>query len=228
MIFAEFVNPNETRKNERGGTMLRKKRRREARYRFVKRTLDLFFSILLLLFLALPMLLLGGLIRATSDGPAIFRQTRVGRDGVSFVCLKFRTMYENAPRECPSNELRDRSYVTPIGRFLRRTSLDELPQLFNVLRGEMSLVGPRPLIACEKEVHELRRRSGADRLRPGITGLSQIRGRDFLPNRDKARLDARYAHTLGFASDLRILKETVVGVFSGKDSFDQRANNFQT
>ncbi|MBO5939235.1 MAG: sugar transferase [Clostridia bacterium] len=208
--------------------MLRKKRRREARYRVLKRTLDLVFSSLLLLFLALPMLLLAIAIRLTSRGPAIFRQLRVGRGGKLFVCLKFRTMVTDAPSNCPSAELRDGRYVTPIGRFLRRTSLDELPQLWNVLRGEMSLVGPRPLIPCEELVHTLRRRSGADRLRPGITGLSQVRGRDFLPDLDKARLDARYARTLHLGGDVRIVAETLFGVFSGKDVFSaQRASNFQ-
>ena len=208
--------------------MLKKKRRQEARYRWVKRALDLVFSSVLLMFFALPMLLIGIAIRIGSRGPAIFRQVRVGRDGVPFVCLKFRTMYQNAPHDKPSAEMRDGGYVTAVGRFLRRSSLDELPQLLNVLRGEMSLVGPRPLIPCEEEVHRLRRRSGADRLRPGITGLSQIRGRDFLPNREKARLDACYARTLHFGGDLRILAQTLASAFSGKDVFsDQRASNPQ-
>ena len=207
--------------------MLNKKRHREARYRAIKRALDIVFSLLLLLFLAFPMLLIGITVRCTSRGPAIFRQIRVGRNGVHFVCLKFRTMYENAPHDKPSSELRDGAYVTPIGHLLRRTSLDELPQLWNVLRGEMSLVGPRPLIPSEEEVHQLRRRSGADRVRPGMTGLSQIRGRDFLPNREKARLDARYVRTIHFLGDLRILAKTVTGAFWGKDVFPQSARSFQ-
>ena len=208
--------------------MLRKKRRKEARYRVLKRGLDFLFSAILLGFLGLLMLGIGIAIRLTSQGPAIFRQYRVGQNGALFVCFKFRTMRQDAPHDCPSAELRDGSYVTPIGRFLRRSSLDELPQLFNVLRGEMSLVGPRPLIPCEEEVHLLRRRSGADRLRPGITGLSQVRGRDFLSNREKARLDARSARTLHLLGDLRILGETVKHAFSGKDVFsDQSTNSFQ-
>ena len=207
--------------------MLRKKRKREARYRLIKRMLDLLFSAVLLCFLALPMLLIGIAIRCGSRGPAIFRQIRVGQNGKHFVCLKFRTMYEDAPHDKPSSEMQDGAYVTPIGRLLRRTSLDELPQLWNVLRGEMSLVGPRPLIPSEEEVHRLRRRSGADRVRPGMTGLSQIQGRDFLPNREKARLDARYARTLHLFGDLRILAKTVTGAFLGKDVFPQSARNFQ-
>lgn len=208
--------------------MLRKKRRREARYRAVKRILDLVFSAILLIFLALPMLLIALSIRLSSRGPAIFRQKRVGRDGVLFVCFKFRTMVSDAPHDAPSVQLRDGKYVTPIGRFLRRTSLDELPQLWNVLRGEMSLVGPRPLIPCEESVHTLRHRSGADRLRPGMTGLSQVSGRDFLPDPEKARLDARYARTLHFGGDLRIIAKTIFSAFSGRDVFeDHSARSFQ-
>ena len=208
--------------------MLRKKRRREARYRWLKRTLDLFFSLILLGFLALPMLVIALAISLTSEGGAIFRQERIGQGGQPFLCLKFRTMYLDAPHDRPSSELQDGRYVTPIGRFLRRTSLDELPQLYNVLRGEMSLVGPRPLIPCEDGVHALRRRCGVDRLRPGITGLAQIRGRDFLSDREKARLDARYAANLHFFGDLRIVAETLGTVFSGEGMISpQRAKHRQ-
>lgn len=191
--------------------MYRKQRRKERRYRILKRTLDLVFSAILLLFLALPMAGIALAVAATSKGGAIFRQERVGRAGNRFVCLKFRTMYTDAPHDRPSAEMRDGRYVTPIGRFLRKTSLDELPQLWNVLRGEMSLVGPRPLIPCEEEVHTLRRRCGVDRLRPGMTGLAQIRGRDHLDAREKARFDARYAKSASLWGDVRILAETLSG-----------------
>ena len=187
-------------------------------YRFWKRTLDVLFSFLLLVFLSLPMLAVGLAIRLTSKGPAIFRQTRIGRDGVPFTCYKFRTMFQSAPNNCPTAALVDaRRYITPIGRFLRRSSLDELPQLWNVLRGDMSLVGPRPLIPREGQIHMLRRRTGVYAVRPGMTGLAQINGRDLLADRDKARLDARYAKTLSFSQDLRIIGKTLFGVFFGKD-----------
>ena len=202
--------------------MYRKKQRREARYRFFKRMLDVVFSALLLVFLALPMLCIALAVVLSSSGGAIFRQERVGRNGKCFVCLKFRTMYENAPHDRPSAEMRDGRYVTPFGRFLRKTSLDELPQLWNVLRGEMSLVGPRPLIPCEDEVHDLRRRCGVDRLRPGLTGLAQIRGRDLLGAREKARLDTRYARSANLLGDLRIVLGTLSGVV-----FPQSAKHFQ-
>lgn len=203
--------------------MYRKKRRSEARYRFFKRTLDVLFSALLLVFLALPMACIALAVALTSRGGAIFRQERVGRNGKSFVCLKFRTMYESAPHDRPSHEMRDGRYVTPLGRFLRKTSLDELPQLYNVLRGEMSLVGPRPLIPCEDEVHRLRRRCGVDRLRPGMTGLAQIRGRDLLEGREKARLDTRYARSASLWGDVRIVLETISGIVR-----PQSAKHFQT
>lgn len=193
--------------------MYRKKQRREARYRFLKRMLDILFSALLLVFLALPMACIALAVALSSRGGAIFRQERVGRNGKIFVCLKFRTMYVTAPHDRPSAEMRDGRYVTPIGRFLRKTSLDELPQLWNVLRGEMSLVGPRPLIPCEDEVHRLRRRCGVDRLRPGMTGLAQIRGRDLLEDREKARLDTRYARRASLFGDARIVGETLWGMF---------------
>ncbi|MBQ9086809.1 MAG: sugar transferase [Clostridia bacterium] len=186
-------------------------------YAKVKRLMDVIFSALLLFFLLVPMSVIGILVAVSSPGGAIFRQKRVGQDGKLFVCYKFRTMISDAPPDLPTAAFRDaEQYVTPIGRFLRRSSLDELPQLWNVLRGDMSLVGPRPLIPAERQMHELRGRSGVYRVRPGMTGLSQIRGRDALPDRDKARLDARYAHTLSLSSDCRILWETVYRVFTGK------------
>ena len=193
---------------------------------FWKRCLDVLFSALLLLFLLLPMLVIGVLIRLTSKGPAIFRQTRLGRGGQPFTCYKFRTMYQSAPGDCPTAELTDAArWITPLGRVLRRSSLDELPQLWNVLRGDMSLVGPRPLIPREEQVHSLRRRTGVYALRPGITGLAQINGRDFLADRDKARMDARYARTLCLTEDLRILGKTLLGVIRGNNIAEGKARN---
>ena len=179
-------------------------------YKCFKRGADTVLSFLLIVMLAIPMAGIGLLIRCSSRGGAIFRQERIGRDGVSFICYKFRTMYREAPKNCPSALLSDRSrWVTPVGATLRRTSLDELPQLFNVLKGDMSLVGPRPLIPRERAVHEMRHRYGADRLRPGITGLSQVSGRDLVDDRRKAALDGRYVRRMCLWEDLRILGLTV-------------------
>ena len=185
-------------------------------YFFWKRLLDVLFSFLLLFFLTLPMLFIACAVLVTSRGGAIFRQKRVGRNAKTFVCYKFRTMYSYAPNNRPTSEFSDASlYVTPVGRFLRRTSLDELPQLFNVLKGDMSLIGPRPLIAEERLVHSLRMETGVYDVRPGITGLAQISGRDLVSDREKAELDAKYVEGIGFATDFGILFKTLRRVVGG-------------
>ena len=122
-------------------------------------------------------------------------------------------MYKNAPKNTPKSTFEDgEKYITSVGMFLRRTSLDELPQLYNVLRGDMSIVGPRPLIKEEGEIHELRRRCGAQRVRPGITGLAQVSGRDGITDVEKARYDARYIRNVNFIQDAKILFETAKGM----------------
>ena len=127
-------------------------------------------------------------------------------------------MYRDAPPSCPTAALRSpEKHITPLGRWLRRSSLDELPQLWTVLRGEMSLVGPRPLIPEEGRVHELRRRTGVDRLRPGMTGLAQIRGRDRLSDEEKVGWDAAYARRRSLREDGRILLLTLWRVLRGAD-----------
>ena len=187
------------------------------RYCLWKRLLDILFSALLLLLLALPMLLIALAVGLSSRGGPLFCQSRIGREGKPFTCYKFRTMVRDAPPNRPTSDFFDASrYVTPIGRFLRRTSLDELPQLYNVLRGDMSLVGPRPLIGEEDEVHRLRTAGGVYRVRPGMTGLAQIHGRDRLGDGEKAAYDVRYVDTLSFGEDLRILAKTLRHVLVGE------------
>lgn len=191
-------------------------RSKKERYRILKRFLDIVFSSLLLFFLFIPMMVIGIIIRITSDGKAIFRQERIGRNEKPFVCLKFRTMYVTAPRDCPTAQFSDaQRYITGIGKFLRRTSLDELPQLWNVLVGEMSLVGPRPLIPCESKIHEFRKRGGVYDIRPGITGLAQINGRDILDDKQKARLDIRYSKNMKLSTDVRIIMRTIGRAVTG-------------
>lgn len=177
--------------------------------RFIKRILDVVFSALLLLLLALPMLAIAVAIRAESDGGAIFRQRRRGRGGEIFICYKFRTMYREAPPYTPASSFEDRDrYVTRIGRFLRSTSLDELPQLYNVLCGQMSIVGPRPLICEEEEMHNLRMSAGIYRLRPGITGMAQVCGRNMLDDDQKLEKDRYYLSNLKIWLDLKIVFKT--------------------
>ena len=151
-----------------------------------KRILDIIFSVSGLLLFSLPMLLCAAAIAAEDGCPVIFCQTRIGADLKPFTCYKFRTMRCDAPHDCATADLRDAHlYITRVGAFLRRTSLDELPQLFNVLRGDMSLIGPRPVIPQERELIALRDSLGVYCIRPGLTGLAQVRGRDSVSVRRK-------------------------------------------
>ena len=137
-------------------------------------------------------------IAVDSEGGVLFAQSRMGKDGRPFIIFKFRTMYPQAPADTPTGALDDPSrHITPVGRFLRRTSLDELPQLFNILKGDMSFIGPRPVVLAERALIGLRRAKGADRVRPGITGLAQVQGRDEVPASRKACYDAYYARHMG-------------------------------
>ena len=186
-------------------------------YNLIKRILDIVLSACLIIFLSFPMLLIYAAVRLSSRGEAIFRQKRVGKDGRIFTCYKFRTMYRYSPNNVPTSSfLGAERYITPVGRVLRKTSLDELPQLFNVFKGDMSLVGPRPLIENEGEIHLLRKRCGVYRIRPGITGLAQINGRDGVGDIEKARYDAKYARTMGLVQDTKIIFGTLGIALQGK------------
>ncbi|TIX28075.1 sugar transferase [Mesorhizobium sp.] len=162
----------------------------------------------LLLVATSPVLVLAVLaVRASSPGPAIFSQTRVGRDGRLFRCHKLRTMYVGTP-SLPSHEA-PASSVTSVGKVLRKFKLDELPQFWNVLKGEMSLVGPRPCLPTQTELIECRRRLGVLAALPGITGLAQIKGIDMSNPKLLAETDAAYLRTASFQLDLRILLGTL-------------------
>jgi O-antigen biosynthesis protein WbqP len=187
-------------------------------YMAVKRVLDLILSFTALIVCALPMALISLLIRADSPGKAVFRQTRIGRNGKPFSCYKFRTMRNDAPHHRSKKELENADeYITRVGRFLRAFSLDELPQLCNIVRGEMSFIGPRPLIPEETEVHELRTEYGVYQLRPGISGYAQINGRDLISDRRKAELDRDYLENFSLWTDIKILFGTVGNVICKKD-----------
>lgn len=189
----------------------------KSKYLVLKRGLDVLISSLFIALLALPMLVIWLLVSLTSRGGGIFRQTRIGRGGEPFVCYKFRTMYAYAPPRCPAAQLEDSdALITPIGRLLRRSSLDELPQLFCVLRGDMSLVGPRPMIAEEGEIHARRAELGVYSIRPGITGLSQVCGRNGISDREKAELDAEYLKSISLLTDVRIICRTFEKVIRGE------------
>ncbi|WP_192856774.1 sugar transferase [Manganibacter manganicus] len=152
-------------------------------------------------------------IRLDSHGPAIFRQVRIGRHGRHFVCLKLRTMYQETG-DRPSHEV-GQSSVTRVGRLLRRTKLDELPQLLNVLKGDMSFVGPRPCLPSQKELTEARNRLGLARLRPGITGIAQVASIDMSDPELLAKYDATYLQVMSMKTDLSLIIRTVFGSGQG-------------
>ena len=186
-------------------------------YSFFKRLLDIVLSLTALIVLAPLLLVLALLVKLDSPGPALFKQKRVGRNEKLFDIYKFRSMYTSAPRDVATSELQNaESHITRVGRVLRKTSLDELPQLFNVLKGDMSLIGPRPLVPNEKDIHELRREKGAYRVRPGITGWAQVNGRDCVLPVDKARLDGYYADHISFGLDVKIIIFSVICVLTAR------------
>ena len=171
------------------------------KYFYVKRFFDIIFSSVLLLLMCLPMLMIYVGVILYDGFPGIFKQERIGLNGKRFICYKFRTMRIDAPKNLSTEEFYNAdNFITPIGAFLRRTSLDELPQLFNVFLGEMSIVGPRPLIPHEKSVHDKRMVFSVYSVRPGITGLAQICGRDDLPSEKKVECDAIYVENLSLIS----------------------------
>lgn len=186
-------------------------------YTHVKRVLDFLLAALALVALSPLMLVLALVIKLTSPGPVFFRQRRVGRDRTHFMIYKFRTMRTDAPKDLPTHLLQNpEAFITPIGRFLRRSSMDELPQLLNIIRGEMAVVGPRPALWNQFDLIAEREKYGANALRPGLTGWAQINGRDELPIDVKARLDGEYVRRMGFFFDARCIIGTVFSVARGE------------
>lgn len=183
-------------------------------YLVIKRLLDIVFSLLGLMVLLIPIIIVAAVVYLDDPGEVIFSQNRVGRHGRKFKLYKFRTMKLDTPKYMSTMELKDPDqYITRCGRFLRKTSLDEIPQLINVLKGDMSLVGPRPLISDEYEIHAMRMRFGVYSLRPGLTGLAQINGRDLVSPEEKVRWDVKYLERCGLWTDFLILLATVPKVF---------------
>lgn len=176
-------------------------------YPIIKRLGDIALAIALLLFLLPMYLLLALIIWLQDNGPAIFKQRRVGRNGQEFMFYKFRSM----PVSTPNVESREtqKLQITPFGKFIRRTNLDELPQIYNVLRGDMSFIGPRPPICSQKELIEMRRANGALAIKPGLTGWAQVNAYDGMSPEQKAAFDAEYANCFSISIDLLILVKTV-------------------
>ncbi|MBB6053353.1 sugar transferase [Armatimonas rosea] len=183
----------------------------------IKRLADFGFALLGLVFLTPLWLLLALLIRLDSPGPVLFRQRRVGRGGHEFVLLKFRSMRTDTPN-LSTAELRASGLepYTRVGTWLRKTSVDEQPQLWNVLRGEMSIIGPRPALPSQTELNADREARGVHALRPGITGWAQVNGRDNLTDDEKVRFDAEYLERQSLGFDLWILWRTLAEVATAR------------
>ncbi|WP_195269668.1 sugar transferase [Eubacterium sp. 1001713B170207_170306_E7] len=189
---------------------------------YLKYMLDICVAALVLAALLPLFVVIAAAIRLDSAGPVFFRQVRCGQDGKAFVIYKFRSMYQTAPRDRAVKELENpERYITRTGRVLRNTSLDELPQLFNIIKGEMSLIGPRPVPINEQILNEARQRTAAGRLRPGITGWAQINGRDRVSIYQKVALDCVYAEGLSFRMDMMIFLRTILYVVRRQDIFEK-------
>ena len=166
-----------------------------------KRLVDIVLSFFGIIVLAIPMLFIAIAIKLDSSGPAFFKQKRIGKDCKHFYILKFRTMRVDTPHDAPTHELSDpKKWITKVGGFLRKTSLDELPQIFNIFVGQMSIIGPRPALWNQDDLIAEREKYGANAVRPGLTGWAQINGRDELEIPVKAKLDGEYIEALNAGS----------------------------
>ena len=181
--------------------------------KFGKRLIDILLSGCAIVVLLPVFVILVLAIKLDSPGPVFFRQKRVGIHKTHFGILKFRTMRIDTPRDCPTHLLENpEQWITKVGKFLRKTSLDELPQLFNIFAGQMSVIGPRPALWNQFDLIEERDKYGANDVMPGLTGWAQINGRDELPIDVKAKLDGEYVEKLSFAFDVKCFFGTVVSV----------------
>lgn len=182
----------------------------------MKRVFDIFFSLLAIIVLAIPMAVIAIIIMATDGRPVVFRQERVGLGNKTFKIRKFRSMKVGTKNVATKNLANSDDCITPIGKVLRKTSLDELPQLINILEGTMSFVGPRPLIPQEEHIRKMREEKNVYSVRPGVTGLAQVNGRDMITDEQKVEWDAEYVQNHNMLMDIKIIFKTVAVVFSGK------------
>ncbi len=180
---------------------------------FLKRFIDFVLSTIGIVVLAIPMCLIALIIKITDPGPVFFKQKRVGIHKSYFELYKFRSMKMSTPKDCPTHLLENpEQYITSIGKFLRKSSLDELPQLFNIWTGKMSIIGPRPALWNQEDLIAERDKYGANDIRPGLTGWAQINGRDELEIDVKAKLDGEYVHKLSFLFDCKCFFGTILSV----------------
>lgn len=182
-------------------------------YLYIKRAVDFVCSLLALIILSPLFLVLAIAIKLDSKGPVLFKQKRIGIHKTYFNILKFRTMRVDTPHDVPTHQLKTPNvYITKVGKFLRKTSLDELPQIWNILVGQMSIIGPRPALWNQDDLIEERDKYGANDVPVGLAGWAQINGRDELPIKEKAKLDGEYVKQIGLCMDLRCFFLTIFSV----------------
>lgn len=197
-------------------------------YKFFKRTLDIVLSFLGMIVLSPFFLLLVLAIKLDSKGPVLFKQKRVGLHKKHFYILKFRTMRIDTPKDTPTHLLKNpEQWITKVGKFLRKTSLDELPQIWNIFVGDMSIIGPRPALWNQYDLIEERDRYGANDVLPGLTGWAQIHGRDELPIAKKAELDGYYVQHLSFLLDVRCFFGTIKSVVKSEGVVEGGTGNME-
>ncbi len=183
-------------------------------YFWFKRFYDIVLSFIGLIVLSPLLLVLVILIKLDSKGPILFRQKRIGRNKKHFYILKFRTMRIDTPKDTPTHMLENpQQWITKVGKFLRKTSLDEIPQIINILKGDMSIIGPRPALWNQYDLVEERDKYNVHKLYPGLTGYAQINGRDELPIPEKAKLDGYYVKNISLLLDIKIFFGTIVSIF---------------
>ena len=220
---------NEQLRNGNIGTVLDSKRYADVSrrpYSYLKRVADLILSSLGLIVLCIPLLIVILVVYLDDPGPVFFSQYRVGKNGRHFKMYKFRSMKIDVPHELSTSEVQDpEACITRVGGIIRKYSIDELPQLVNVLIGDMSIVGPRPLILKEQDMHEIRDQYGVYSVRPGLTGMAQINGRDLVTTEQKAYWDVKYLEEYGFLTDMKILLGTIPKILSHADVVEGAKNN---
>jgi len=186
--------------------------------KYVKRYLDIIIALVGIIITIIPMMIIAVIILAEDPASPLFTQKRVGKNRKYFKLYKFRTMRKDAPRDIPTHLFKDADkYLLKCGRIFRKTSLDEIPQLFNILKGEMSLIGPRPALWNQDDLIAEREKYGANSIVPGLTGWAQVNGRDELSIPEKARLDGEYVKNLSFRMDVKCFLKTISSVIECKD-----------